>query len=288
MSLLFSLLGFLLALALVVSLLSYAFFWYETASSSHLEVVARTSQGRHGRLLLRLVGLAILSQLAAYGSWLLGLWPGMHRPQALDKSSPVLFVHGLYQTPGGWVAFRQWFRRAGVGNLYAMGYDSLRSDLPPIAEKLKALMREVLAEHPQGKLFLVGHSMGGLVIRLALAPEADGTSGEFAGRIAGVVTLGTPHHGSKLVTMGFGRTARDLLWNSDSIRRLNKSAVPTGFPFLSLYTEFDNMVLPPDAARIPAHAPWREEPVGVCSHMGLIFSPSVAGRVLAFYRDCTS
>lgn len=268
-----------LALAFLFALLSYVFYWYEVASSPHRAVFERAAAGHPWRLILRLAALAMRAQLAAYGSTLLGLWPGMHRPRVTDAGAPVLFVHGLYHSAGGWVAMRRRFRKAGVRNLHGLNYNSLRNDLPAIGEILKQRLREVLSAHPGRKVFLVGHSTGGLAIRQALLDAGIRDS------VAGAAILGTPHHGSKLAALAIGRTARDLLWGCAFIRGLNAAPAPE-LPLLSLYTEFDNMVLPPEATRIPAGAPWREEPAGLCSHVGLLFDRSVAERVLDFYREC--
>ncbi len=271
-----------LAAAFLVGLLSYAFYWYEVASSPHRAVFERAAAGRPRRLAARLIILAMRAQLAAYGSIILGLWPGMYRPrqdqQVADAGTPVIFVHGLYHSAGGWIAFRRRFLRAGVRNLYALTYNSVRDSVPDISRQLGRRLNEVLDAHPGRKVFLVGHSTGGLVIRLGL------TDPKIAAHVAGAATLGTPHHGSKLAALGIGRTARDLLWGGDFIRGLNALPRPLP-PVLSVYTDYDNMVLPPEAARIPAGAPWREEAVGLCSHVGLLFNRRAAEMVLSFYRE---
>ncbi|MFO7595788.1 MAG: alpha/beta fold hydrolase [Desulfocurvibacter africanus] len=271
-----------LVAAFIFGLLSYTFYWYEVASSPHRAVFERAAAGHPWRLFAQLMMLSSIAQLAAYASVLLGLWPGMYRPspgqRKTDAGAPVIFVHGLYHSAGGWIAIRRRFLRAGVRNLYAITYNSLRDGVPDISQQLAQRMREVLAAHPGRKVFLVGHSTGGLVIRMTL------TDPEIAAHVAGVVTLGAPHHGSKLAALGVGRTARDLLWGGEFIRRLNAMPQPD-LPVLSLYTEFDNMVLPPEAARIPAGAIWREEAVGLSSHVGLLFNRKATELVLAFYRE---
>lgn len=267
--------------AFSVGLLSYVFYWYEVASSPHRAVFERAAAGHPWRLASRLIVLAMRAQLAAYASTLLGLWPGMYRPRqsrsGTDEGTPVIFVHGLYHSAGGWIALRRRFLRAGVRNLYALTYNSLRDSVPDISLQLAQRVREVLAAHPGRKVFLVGHSTGGLVIRLTLADP------EMAAHAAGAATLGAPHHGSKLAALGVGRTARDLLWGGEFIRRLNAMPHPD-LPVLSLYTNFDNMVLPPESARIPDGAPWREEAVGLSSHVGLLFNSKAAELILAFYQ----
>lgn len=270
-----------LVAAFLFGLLSYAFYWYEVASSPHRAVFERAAAGHPWRLAGRLILLAMRAQLAACASTVLGLWPGMYRPRhgqrGADAGTPVIFVHGLYHSAGGWIALRRRFLRAGVRNLYALTYNSLRDSVPDISRQLTQHLREVLAAHPGRKVFLVGHSTGGLVIRMTL------TDPEIAAHVAGAALLATPHHGSKLSALGVGRTARDLLWGGELIRRLTAMPHPD-LPVLSLYTDFDNMVLPPEAARIPTGAPWREEAVGLSSHVGLLFNRKAAEQVLAFYR----
>jgi hypothetical protein len=75
---------------------------------------------------------------------------------------------------------------------------------------LAALLRDLVAAWPAAveSLALVGHSMGGLLLRAACAVALDEAE-SWTARVAHVVTLGTPHLGAPLAG-GVGHGARAL------------------------------------------------------------------------------
>jgi hypothetical protein len=75
---------------------------------------------------------------------------------------------------------------------------------------LAALLRDLVAAWPTAveRLALVGHSMGGLLLRAACAVALD-EADSWTARVAHVVTLGTPHLGAPLAG-GVGHGARAL------------------------------------------------------------------------------
>lgn len=107
-------------------------------------------------------------------------------PLAPATAAPVVLVHGLYMSGA--------FMRPLAARLQRYGwrpvtftYASVRVDAQANAERLRELLRQ-LAEPT---VHLVGHSLGGLVVRLALV-EAETLP------LGRVVTLGTPHEGSHI------------------------------------------------------------------------------------------
>ena len=87
------------------------------------------------------------------------------------------------------------------------GIDRLAARL---GERIEALLAETGAE----TVMLVTHSMGGLAARAYL--RAYG-----AARVAGLVTLAAPHHGTRIARLGLGRNAREMEPNSEWLRSLN-------------------------------------------------------------------
>ncbi len=85
--------------------------------------------------------------------------------------------------PYTWLPLKLALHAAGF-TVRGFAYDWRRD----LAESAAAFARE-LADCPEGEISVIGHSMGGLVARAALAsPAAD--------RVRALVTLGTPHGGS--------------------------------------------------------------------------------------------
>ncbi|MGE4504720.1 MAG: esterase/lipase family protein [Desulfovibrionaceae bacterium] len=216
-------------------------------------------------------------------TYALGLLP---RRQGRGEGPPVLLVHGLYHNPSAWLGFRRVLRREGFGNLYDFGYGSFSSTFADLVHGLTVRMERVLAENPGARLTLVGHSLGGLVIRAAMA------DGRFAGRVGAVATLGTPHQGSLLARLGIGRLARSLHPEDPLFERLATQEPVRGVPCLSLFTPLDNMVFPVRGLELPEgetageESAWTQEPLPpLFSHVGMVYDRGVALRVADHLRE---
>jgi pimeloyl-ACP methyl ester carboxylesterase len=95
---------------------------------------------------------------------------------------------------------------------------------------------------------LVGYSAGGVVARLWVVEDGG------AGRVRRLVTVGTPHHGSDLASLGSvvqgacPVACQQLAPSSPVLARLEAEGLPTGPEYLSLWTTGDDVVVPPDSA----------------------------------------
>ncbi|MBI5520087.1 MAG: alpha/beta fold hydrolase [Desulfovibrio sp.] len=211
----------------------------------------------------------------------LGALAGYRREARPGSLPPVILVHGLYHNPAAWFVLRRRLRRAGYADVRCYGYASFFRFFEDIAGGLARMVLEAARNAPGGRVALVGHSLGGLVIRAACADERV----RAQVRIAGVATLGTPHRGSTLAGMlGIGRLARGLAPGGEVLRLVR--ALPVGtYPAVSLYTPTDGMVLPLSGALLEERElanGWREETLPATSHVGLLYSREAARRVLAF------
>lgn len=131
---------------------------------------------------------------------------------------------------------------------------------------------------------LVGYSAGGVLVRLLLAAEPDAA-------VRRVVTLGSPHHGSRVAGLAarFAPGAcppacRQLVPGSELLERLNDDETPAGPAWLSLWTTVDEVVTPPDSARLDGATNVVLQDVCPSSRVGhgqLPRDPGVQGVVLA-------
>lgn len=95
---------------------------------------------------------------------------------------------------------------------------------------------------------VVGYSAGGVVARLWV-------NGAGAGRVRRVVTLGSPLHGTDLAAAGgvivpgaCPVACQQLSPGSALLDGVNRQ--PPGVPWMSVWTEDDQTVVPPDSARL--------------------------------------
>jgi pimeloyl-ACP methyl ester carboxylesterase len=139
--------------------------------------------------------------------------------ETLDQTFPaatgrvVVFLHGLCETESYW--------DRGPGPTYGAALEErgwtpvfLRANtglgLRPNGVALSALMQRLVESWPVPvtRVALVGHSMGGLVLRAAGAVASD-VEATWTDLVSDVVTLGTPHLGAP-IARGIGHGSRGL------------------------------------------------------------------------------
>ena len=134
----------------------------------------------------------------------------------------VVFLHGLCENESYWNLHRERTGTTYGEALAARGWTPvyLRANTGlPIRENgvtLAALLRDVVASWPVEveRIALVGHSMGGLIMRaalnvLALEPAAGPAETPWTDRVTDVVTLCSPHRGAP-IAWGIGHGSRLL------------------------------------------------------------------------------
>jgi pimeloyl-ACP methyl ester carboxylesterase len=126
----------------------------------------------------------------------------------------VVFLHGLCETEDYWRRGRERLGTTYGEMLAGQGWTPvfLRANtglgLRENGVALAALLRDLVAAWPVEvtRIALVGHSMGGLVLRAAGAVATDDAWTEL---VSDVVTLGTPHLGAP-IARGIGHGSRGL------------------------------------------------------------------------------
>jgi triacylglycerol esterase/lipase EstA (alpha/beta hydrolase family) len=132
---------------------------------------------------------------------------------------------------------------------------------------------------------LIGYSAGGVVVRLWVA-QHDGV--HLARR---VVTLGSPLHGAQIAAVGSAlvpgacpTACQQLVPGSALLTQLDGERLPGRLPWLSIWTEGDETVTPPDSARLAGavNVPLQTVcPGAQVSHGQLPTDPLVTTLVLA-------
>jgi triacylglycerol esterase/lipase EstA (alpha/beta hydrolase family) len=205
---------------------------------------------------------------------------------AQDRPGPVLLVPGY----GGSGQSLQ----ALAGRLAAAGRDVQVVELPgggtgDLGEQAAALGRAAtaaLARTGAASVDVVGYSAGGVVARLWVRNLGGGL---LARR---VVTLGSPHHGTSLAGLAGSLlpsqcppACRQLAPDSDLLRKLNSGdETPAGPRWVSVWSTVDEVVTPPDSARLDGAIDLTVQgvcPRSVVPHGELPNDPVVQGIVLA-------
>jgi triacylglycerol lipase len=199
----------------------------------------------------------------------------MFNEPAGDKSgTPILLVHGYFSNRGMWWRFRRALAAAKMGPVYAITLLPLWGSIDAMLAGLKQKIDAIAAESGQSQLIIVAHSMGGLVSRAYMAERA-----ENAARVSQFITIGSPHHGTRMASVGFGQCVYEMRVGSAWIAALERAEQGIAHPpTLSIYTVNDDLVVPAESAQLSWAENVATEGMG---HVGLLFSKSVAQQVIA-------
>lgn len=189
-------------------------------------------------------------------------WMGRDRLNAVKDRPPLLLIHGYGCSRGVW----WWLRRRLEANGWTVATVSLEPVYTSIDHYVEPLARRidtVLAETGARQLILVGHSMGGLVARAYFRRY-----GQQA--VAKLVTLGTPHSGSKLARLGMGENGRQMVPGNSWLAALARETVMP--ETIAIFSTHDNYVMPQTNLVLAGASNWPLEGIG---HLAMLFSPRV-------------
>lgn len=202
----------------------------------------------------------------------------------------VIFVHGLWMTGVDMFLLRRRVQRCGF-HVHQFSYPSIRRGVFDNAAGLTAY----IASLDGVTIHLVGHSLGGLVIRQCLH-DLRGTM--QLSRIGRAVTLGTPHQGSAVArrlgqntwlgclvgkSIGHGLDGDLPPWPPDIPLGVIAGTMKIGVgQIFGGYPGRGDGTVAVEEARIDAMTDFICLPV---THTGMQFSADVARQVCCFLRD---
>jgi triacylglycerol lipase len=203
------------------------------------------------RLVVAVLVLLTLAGVALTTVVVLSRSVGEVAPADQAEPGPVLLVPGYGGGTGSLRSLADRLTAAGRDvTVVALPGDGT-GDLNGSADALDRAVTAALDRTGATNVDVVGYSAGGLVARLWVA---DGG----AGRVRRVLTLGSPHHGTRLADLA-GDVAPEqcpvgclqMASDSDLLTRLNASdETPEGPTWVSIWTDQDQTVTPPDSARL--------------------------------------
>lgn len=222
--------------------------------------------------------------LFAFEPWLVPTNP----PRGvMHRGEPIVLVPGFFTNRGYLWAWRRFLIKQGYGQVYAVSPEPIFHSVEKNAEHLARFVDEVLADTGAKRVILLGHSMGGLVIRLYLH--------RFGGmpKAALAVAVGSPFSGTVLAEgkEGLGPIVAQLTrrnaWVMELLREVE--AAPCPIPFVSVWSPHDTIVAPQNTSMVAPHYGQNITLPGV-GHMEMVNSPQVM-RVLKqtldeFHDEC--
>ncbi|MEO7497599.1 MAG: alpha/beta fold hydrolase, partial [Massilia sp.] len=212
-----------------------------------------------------------------YSSWFMPRAKAVSEVYADSAAPPVLLLHGYVCNSGYWSHLLPHLRARRISHA-APDLEPLMGAIDDYVPMVAHALEQLCARSGAGQAVIVGHSMGGLVARAYL--RAHGSA-----RVARVITLGTPHHGTGLAQFGPGENAVQMRRAADGpqpesawLRALAASENgATRALITSLYSHHDNIVAPASSCALPGAA--NVELCGI-GHVAMARHPLVLARVL--------
>lgn len=189
--------------------------------------------------------------------------------RATERKNPVLLLHGFAMNRTQWVWLGRRLAELDVGPVYGRTYFSPRS-IAASARHLQRMVEDICARENAERVDIVAHSLGGLVARYYIE-RMDG-----ARHVGRLITIGSPHRGTKLGRLGFVPAARELITGLPFEHR------PEGVHYVGIWSPDDAVVQPADSASV---ATWGRDYVFEGeSHLSLLISPAVLDRLATELR----
>lgn len=199
------------------------------------------------------------------------IWLGPDRLRKAAGRPPLLLIHGYQCNRGFWFWLRPRLEAAGW-IVATHNLEPVWTSLDDYAQCIERRIDDVLAATGAQQVILVGHSMGGLVVRAYLRRYGSA-------KVARIVTLGSPHQGTRLAALGLGRNARQMCPGSSWLAALAlPGAVPLPSGSAAIFSCHDNYVFPQLASSTLQGA--ANVIVGGISHLGMAFSSLVLDKLL--------
>lgn len=185
----------------------------------------------------------------------------------------ILFVHGFLCNRGFWTP---WLREARVrGHAFvAVNLEPVFGSIDDYADTIDQAVTRLQDATGRPPL-MVCHSMGGLAARAWLRRTRD------RGRVAHLVTIGTPHQGTWLARFSRMPNGRQMRIGCDWLGALGAPESQAARRFTCWYSNCDNIVFPPSTATLPGA---ENRLLPGAAHVDMAFRPDLMQEVFALAR----
>jgi triacylglycerol esterase/lipase EstA (alpha/beta hydrolase family) len=163
---------------------------------------------------------------------------GRERPVRTGAARPVVLLHGAGARRGAMALLAARLRRDGRA-AYPISYPAGSPDLDAQGASVAASVRELAARTEAGRVDVVAHGQGGVVIRAAARHHG------CLPLLGNVVTLGAPHQGSTLAAFWGSKRSTRLRPHSRFLDGLSsEDPLPAHCNVTSIYSTYDAIVFP--------------------------------------------
>lgn len=204
---------------------------------------------------------------------------------AKPEGLPALLIHGYGCNSGYWHPLSKALLKANIAH-HAIDLEPVIGGIDEYVLPIHQAVERLCAHTGHDKIVIVAHSMGGLAARAYLRVHGSR-------RIAKLITLGTPHHGTGLAHFGVGLNTHQMRWTateqegraSEWLRKLASDENPSTYRlFVSIYSHHDNIISPQTSSHLPGAKNIELHAIG---HVALALHPHVQAQVIREIREAS-
>ncbi len=207
------------------------------------------------------------------------------RPAAPDPDrpcdrTPVVLVPGYGGGRSSWRPLQDALRQAGFAHVSPTSYDALTDGVPGIAARLVEYCAAAMADSGADRVHLIGHSLGGVVVRYAVSHLG------LSPWTGCAVTIAAPHRGTALARLGRGPAAAAVRRGSTLLAQLSAAPPPDPVRWVAYYSNLD-VVVPARSARLDDPA-LRARNIRIPDegHVSILRAPALLGSVVGELTAC--
>jgi triacylglycerol lipase len=211
-------------------------------------------------------------------SWSMPFFPFTEWISAQPAGLPVLLVHGWGCNSGYWLKMSRTLRQHRISHR-AVDLEPVFASIDDYSPALHRAVEALCQASGSAHIIILAHSMGGLAARAYLRDYGSA-------RIAKVITLATPHHGTGHANFAPGLNSRQMRWiggaadgaPSDWLRQLEScESAQLRSLFISIYSLHDNIVAPATSAELAGAVNIGFPAIG---HVAMAFNPAIHACVI--------
>lgn len=195
---------------------------------------------------------------------------------------PVLLIHGYGCNSGYWYSMRRCLLQSRISHK-AVDLEPLLASIDDYTASIDKAVENLCSESGKDQIIILAHSMGGLAARAYLRQYGSR-------RIAKIISVGTPHHGTALAHFSMGINGLQMQWCGDPdhgqpsewLRNLADSEdVASRALITSIYSLHDNIAAPQLSCHLSGAKNIALSGIG---HVALGLHPAVQALVLEEIR----
>lgn len=135
-------------------------------------------------------------------------------PHKRGARLPVLLIPGYFQNPANFWWLGPRLEQLGLRNQLEVYNDSMFGSIEVFADTIERQIQRALECTGSTQVNIVGHSMSGLAVRELLR------RGYASSRIHRLITLGSPHRGTRWAYVGVGQCCKEMRPGHPFLKRL--------------------------------------------------------------------